>query len=251
MQAASNVIAQRASQPSNEQTLISMPLNIAIVDDKPANRRMVSEKLARNPLFAVTLTAGDGKDFLDKIAAADPRPDIVLMDLEMPGMDGVAAIAAGSSLYPDVKFVVLTVFDDEEKIFKAIKAGANGYLLKEESAATLAEALWAMHESGSGAISPGIAHRLLDLVRRGDNPKAETPKATPGAGFGDPNFFNLSEREAEILKHLASGHGYKELGALLDISPNTVKKHVIHIYDKLHVHTRAQALKLAYERGML
>lgn len=228
-----------------------MPLNIAVVDDKPANRRMVSEKLARNPLFAVTLTASDGKDFLDKMAVADPLPDVVLMDLEMPGMDGVAAIAAGSSKYPAVKFVVLTVFDDEEKIFKAIKAGANGYLLKEESAASLADALWAMHESGSGAISPGIAHRLLDLVRRGADLRPDAPKAAPSIASGDPNFFNLSEREAEILKHLASGHGYKELGALLDISPNTVKKHVIHIYEKLHVHTRAQALKLAYERGML
>lgn len=228
-----------------------MPLNIAIVDDKPANRRMVAEKLARNPLFTVTLTAGDGKEFLDKMMEAEQRPGIVLMDLEMPGMDGVAAIAAGSSLYPEVKFVVLTVFDDEEKIFKAIKAGANGYLLKEESATGLADALWAMHESGSGAISPGIAHRLLGLVRRGDTSNIETPKSAPGKAFSDPNFFNLSDREAEILKHLASGHGYKELGALLDISPNTVKKHVIHIYDKLHVHTRAQALKLAYERGML
>lgn len=228
-----------------------MPLNIAIVDDKPANRRMVTEKLARNPLFAVTLTAGDGKDFLDKMAIASPRPDVVLMDLEMPGMDGVAAIAAGSSLYPEVKFVVLTVFDDEEKIFKAIKAGANGYLLKEESAVSLADALWAMHESGSGAISPGIAHRLLDLVRRGEDPRPDAAKPASGKAFGDPNFFNLSEREAEILKQLASGHGYKELGTLLDISPNTVKKHVIHIYEKLHVHTRAQALKLAYEKGML
>ena len=228
-----------------------MPLNIAIVDDKPANRRMVTEKLARNSLFAVTLTAGDGKEFLDKMALANPLPDIVLMDLEMPGMDGVAAIAAGSSRYPDVKFVVLTVFDDEEKIFKAIKAGANGYLLKEESAVSLADALWAMHESGSGAISPGIAHRLLDLVRRGEDPRAAAAKPAPSTAFSDPNFFNLSEREAEILKQLASGHGYKELGALLDISPNTVKKHVIHIYEKLHVHTRAQALKLAYERGML
>ncbi len=229
-----------------------MPLHIAVVDDKPANRRMVAEKLRSNPLFAVTLTASDGKDFLDKMSLAEPRPSIVLMDLEMPGMDGVAAIAAGSSMYPEVKFVVLTVFDDEEKIFKAIKAGAAGYLLKEESAGGLSDALWAMHETGSGAISPGIAHRLLGLVRRGDGePRAPGPKAAPGAGFGDPNFFNLSDREAGILKHLASGQGYKELGALLDISPNTVKKHVIHIYEKLHVHTRAQALKLAYERGML
>ena len=223
-----------------------MPLHIAIVDDKPANRRMVAEKLALNPLFRVIFSASDGKDFLDKMAVAEPLPHIVLMDLEMPGMDGVAAIAAGSTMYPDVKFVVLTVFDDEEKIFKAIKAGAHGYLLKEESATSLAEALCAMHESGSGAISPGIAHRLLGLVRKGDE---QLTNKNPG--FSDPNFFRLSEREAEILKLLAAGLGYKELGARLDISPNTAKKHVIHIYEKLHVHTRAQALKLAYERGML
>ncbi len=220
-----------------------MPLNIAIVDDKPANRRMVAEKLATNALFKVTLTAADGKDFLDKMAVAKVHPDVVLMDLEMPGMDGVAAIATGSSLYPHVKFVVLTVFDDEEKIFKAIKAGAHGYLLKEESAASLADALWAMHETGAGAISPGIAHRMLGLVRKGDD--------KPASVSYDTNFFRLSEREAEILKLLAQGLGYKELGARLDISPNTAKKHVINVYDKLHVHTRAQALKLAYERGML
>lgn len=153
-------------------------------------------------------------------------------------------------MYPDVKFVVLTVFDDEEKIFKAIKAGAQGYLLKEDSAQSLTDALWAMHESGVGAISPGIAHRLLGLVRRGADLRSENVTAEK-PGLSDPNLFRLSEREAEILRHLASGLGYKELGALLAISPNTVKKHVVHIYDKLHVHTRAQALKLAYERGML
>jgi DNA-binding NarL/FixJ family response regulator len=220
-----------------------MPLDIAIVDDKPANRRMIAEKLAVSTRFRIVLTASDGRDFLDRMAAAEEHPQIVLMDLEMPGMDGVAAIAAGSSLYPDVQFVVLTVFDDEEKIFRAIKAGAQGYLLKEEGALSLTDALWNMYESGAGAVSPGIAHRLLGLVRRGND--------KPTAAAYDTNFFRLSERETEILKLLAQGLGYKELGAKLDISPNTAKKHVINVYNKLHVHTRAQALKLAYERGML
>ncbi len=220
-----------------------MPLLIAIVDDKPANRRMVAEKLATDPVFEVVLTAQDGRDFLDKMAVAERLPQLVLMDLEMPNMDGVAAIAAGSARYPGVKFVVLTVFDDEEKIFRAIKAGAQGYLLKEEPAGRLTQALLDLHHTGSSAISPGIAHRLLGMVR------GEEEEKVPPAY--DPNFFQLTEREREILKLLAQGLGTKEVGARLCISPHTAKKHVVHIYEKLHVHNRAEAITLAHERGLL
>ena len=142
--------------------IYSMPVKIAIVDDKPSNRNILRDKLQSHALFSISFLAVDGEDFLQKMKALDETafPEIVLMDLEMPNMDGVAAIAAGSALYPSVKFVVLTIFDDEEKIFMAIKAGANGYLLKDESSATLQDTLWQMHEIGSGPISPGIAARL-------------------------------------------------------------------------------------------
>ncbi len=220
-----------------------MSLPVAIVDDKPANRRMVTEKLATNPLFEVVLVAQDGKDFLDKMAEAKVLPQLVLMDLEMPVMDGVAAIAAGSARYPGVQFVVLTVFDDEEKIFKAIKAGAQGYLLKEEPAERLTQLLLDLFHTGSSAISPGIAHQLLGLVRRGEG-EQQVP-------VYDTNFFKLTDREREILKLLAQGLGTKEVGAKLDISPHTAKKHVVHIYEKLHVHNRAEALMLAHERGLI
>src|SRR5690242_9013694 len=114
-----------------------MAINIAIVDDKATNRNIINDKLRRHGQFNVVLAAEDGGDFIKKMNALknDELPDVVLMDLEMPNMDGVAAIAAGSSLYANVKFVVLTIFDDEEKIFKAIKAGACGYLLKDEPGA--------------------------------------------------------------------------------------------------------------------
>jgi DNA-binding NarL/FixJ family response regulator len=222
-----------------------MPVKIAIVDDKPSNRNILRDKLQSHALFSISFLAVDGEDFLQKMKLLDEAhfPEIVLMDLEMPNMDGVAAIAAGSALYPSVKFVVLTIFDDEEKIFTAIKAGANGYLLKDESSATLQDTLWQMHEIGSGPISPGIAGKILTLLQRGP--------AVPEPNDAVNNFFSLSPRELEILRLLANGLGYKEIGTNLFISVNTAKKHVINIYQKLHVSGKAQALKLAYEKGLI
>jgi DNA-binding NarL/FixJ family response regulator len=161
-------------------------------------------------------------------------------------MDGVAAIAAGSTLYPNIKFVVLTIFDDEEKIFKAIKAGACGYLLKDESGSNIDEVLWQMYESGAGPVSPGIASKILQLVKKTSlSIQAEEKSILAN------DYFSLSAREKEILQMLAKGLEYKEIGAALNISVNTAKKHVINVYQKLHVNSRAQALRLAYEKGML
>jgi DNA-binding NarL/FixJ family response regulator len=168
------------------------------------------------------------------------------MDLEMPNMDGVDAIAAGSSFYPSVKFVVLSIFDDEDKIFKAIKAGAFGYLLKDESAENITDMLWQMHESGAGPISPGIAHKILQLVQNNQLTLLQKQPETDSK-----TLFDLTDREKEILQLLVQGLSYKEIGSHLDISANTAKKHVINIYNKLHVNSRAQALHLAYQKGML
>ena len=225
-----------------------MHINIAIIDDKLSNRNIIRDKLLRNPNFKITLIAEDGKDFLEKMKAipAIDIPQVALMDLEMPKMDGVDAIAAGSSLYPSIKFVVLTIFDDEEKIFKAIKAGAYGYLLKDESAENIAEMLWQMHENGAGPISPGIAHKILKIKK-----KNELTIKKAKANTIEKNFFDLSQREMEILQLLVQGLFYKEIGQKLNISTNTAKKHVVNIYQKLHVNSRAQALHLAYEKGLL
>jgi DNA-binding NarL/FixJ family response regulator len=202
----------------------------------------------RHGHVAITLMAEDGKDFLQKMKSlpADQLPDVALMDLEMPNMDGVDAIAAGSSFFPSVKFVVLTIFDDEDKIFKAIKAGAFGYLLKDESAENITDTLWQMHESGVGPLSPGIAHKILQLVQ---NNELTLVRKTNGSN--EKFFFDLTEREREILQLLVDGLSYKEIGTRLNISANTAKKHVINIYNKLHVNSRAQALHLAYEKGLL
>ena len=225
-----------------------MPVKIGIVDDRASNRNILKDKLLRHGHYEVTLVAEDGKDFLRQMQQFDGNelPAVVLMDLEMPNMDGVAAIAAGSSLYPSVKFVVLTIFDDEDMIFKAIKAGAFGYLLKDESAENITDMLWQMYESGAGPISPGIAFKILQLVQ---NNKL-TMVGKPAQGV-QKSFFDLTEREMEILALLVQGLLYKEIGSKLNISPNTAKNHVMNIYNKLHVNSRAQAMNLAYEKGLL
>jgi len=224
-----------------------MPIQVAIVDDKASNRSILKDKLMRHTGFDITLVAENGKDFLEKMQSLpmDKTPEVVLMDLEMPEMDGVDAVAAGSYLYPLVKYVMLTIFDDEEKIFKAIKAGAFGYLLKDESSENIAEVLNQMHENGVGPISPGIAHKILQLVQQNEI-SLQKKNALP-----EKFSFNLTEREQEILKLLVQGMLYKEIGNKLQISPNTAKKHVLNIYSKLHVNNNTQALALAYEKGLI
>ncbi|RYY71502.1 MAG: response regulator transcription factor [Chitinophagaceae bacterium] len=225
-----------------------MQIKVAIIDDKVSNRNILKDKLLRHGHFDIALMAEDGKDFMQKMKLLPPDglPDVALMDLEMPNMDGVDAIALGSSFFPSVKFVVLTIFDDEDKIFKAIKAGAFGYLLKEENAENITDMLWQMHESGAGPVSPGIAHKILQLVQNNELTMLQKPAAVSAK-----NFFDLTQREREILQLLVQGLLYKEIGARLFISPNTAKKHVMNIYQKLHVNSRAKALHLAYEKGML
>jgi DNA-binding NarL/FixJ family response regulator len=224
-----------------------MPIQIAIVDDNASNRHILKDKMLHTEI-KVVLTAENGKDFLEKMKElpVDKLPSVVLMDLEMPEMDGVDAVAAGSYLYPSVKYVMLTIFDDEEKIFKAIKAGAFGYLLKDENAENIADMLTQMHENGVGPISPGIAHKILQLVQ---NNKMTLPAKT--VVTKEKTLFNLTEREQEILRLLVQGLLYKEIGNELAISTNTAKKHVMNIYSKLHVNSKIQALTLAHEKGLI
>ncbi len=220
-------------------------IRVAIVDDKINNRRIITDKLSRNNFFSISFQAVDGEDFLNqlKVLPEDDLPHIVLMDLEMPNIDGVSAIGTASSLFPDIKFVVLTIFDDDDKIFRAIKAGACGYILKEESGEVIIEMLMNLWESGAGPISPSIAYKILQMVQHPTKPLEKQ--------HDDENFFQLSEREKEILQLLSQGLEYKEIGLKISISPNTVKKHCISIYQKLHVNSKAQALRIAYTRGMI
>ena len=222
-------------------------IKVAIADDKLSYRNILKEKIQRTPELEIVMVSENGVDFLEQMAELpiDRLPSVVLMDLEMPQMDGVDAVAAGSYLYPDVKFVMLTTFDDEEKIFKAIKAGASGYLLKDESSENLMDTILQMHENGTGPVSPGIAYKILQLVQ--NNPMSFERAVEQK----EKTLFRLTDREMEILKLLVQGLLYKEIGDRLSISPNTAKKHVMNIYSKLHVNNKIQALDIAYKKGLL
>lgn len=220
-------------------------IRVAITDDKVHNRRVVADKLTRHPMFNLIFQAANGNEFLQKMKELKPEelPHIVLMDLEMPEVDGVSAIGTASAIYPSVKFVVLTIFDDDDKIFRAIRSGACGYLLKEESSEVLTDMLLHLWENGAGPISPSIAYKILQMVQQPPTALNEKNKTE--------NLFQLSDRELEILQLLCEGLEYKEIASRIFISANTVKKHCISIYQKLHVNSKAQALRIAYTKGLV
>ncbi len=221
-------------------------IKIAIVDDKSSNRNLVKDKLRTKPDWIVTLEAGNGAQFLDQLRILQPPqlPDVALMDVEMPGMNGIDAIRIASALHPGIKFIVLTVFDDDDKIFEAIKSGAAGYLLKDESQDVLQQSIEEMLEMTGSPMSPSIARKALKLLSRAHIPIPETPKAAVAIPL-------LTPREKEILSLQVEGLDYKEIGELLFISHNTVRTHICNIYEKLHVTSKAQAIQVAMKHGIV
>lgn len=217
-----------------------MPTRIAIADDKQINRTTVKEKIMSFTEIELVLEAKNGHDFLEQLKQlpAEKRPQVVLMDLEMPAMDGIQTIRVAATAYPDIKFIVLTVFEDNEKIFEAIKAGAGGYLLKDDTAVNIIDAITSVVEYNGIPMSPAIARKTMELLKQfPDYVKNETHIAEP----------LLTDREMEILKEMVTGKNYKAIGEKLYISPLTVRKHVAHIYEKLHVNSRAQIINLAHK----
>ena len=217
-----------------------MPIKIAIADDKQINRTTVKEKIISFKEIELVFEAKNGHDFLEqlKVLPASKRPQVVLMDLEMPVMDGIQAISLASSAYPDIKFIELTVFEDNEKIFEAIKAGAGGYLLKDDTAVNIIDAITNVVEYNGIPMSPAIARKAMELLKQSKVPVSNESAAVDSA---------LSDREMGILKEMVTGKNYKAIGEKLFISPLTVRKHVANIYEKLHVNSRAQIINLAHK----
>jgi DNA-binding NarL/FixJ family response regulator len=216
-------------------------IHIALVDDKRAISNTICEGLERFNDCEVVFTAENGKDFLERMRDSRRaiQPSVVLMDIDMPIMNGIEAVAAAKSRYPTTLFIMLTIFDEDEKIFSALKAGADGYILKDEPIAKIREAIHGLLRDEGAPMSPSIARRVFNMLQRSELAPIQTDTQP------NPEEYNLSEREVQILKLLIDGYEYKEIGSSLNISPNTVRNHVTKIYRKLHVTSKAYAIKVA------
>lgn len=221
-----------------------MNIRIGIVDDKLINRNTDKQKLVGYKEVSVVMEAGNGRDFLDQLKQLpkNEHPNVVLMDLDMPVLDGIETIKLATVAYPHIKYIILTIFEDNDKIFEAIKAGANGYLLKDDKAVNIIDAITNVVEFNGIPMSPAIARRAMDLML------SSKPIASGNQSKED---LGLTARETEILKELVSGSSYNVIGEKLFISPLTVRKHVANLYEKLHVNSRAQVINIAHKNNLI
>lgn len=220
-----------------------MPTLIAITDDKAINRNTFREKLKSLDQLEIIFMAINGNDCLEQLKGSplSKQPKIIFMDLEMPELDGIQTIQIAKALYPHIHFVVLTVFDDDDKIFEAIRAGADGYLLKDETTEGIKNAIDSVLNFGGAPMSPAIARKALDMLSKGTY-------STPSPSRISEVDAVLSEREKEILHHTIRGCDAKRIAEITNISVLTVRKHISHIYQKLHVNSKAQVMSLAHQR---
>ena len=210
-----------------------MPIKIAIAEDNVFLLQNIKEKLSFfDNLQAVTF-ATNGKELMDKLEQ-DFNLDLILMDIEMPMMNGIDATANIKKKYPQIKIIMLTVLDDYDSIFKAIQAGANGYLLKEINASDLHKSILETIDGGA-AMTPVIAQKALQLLR---NPNLQQANLNPVE-------IKLTKRESEILEQLSHGLSNTKIAANLNRSPKTVRNHIEHIYKKLQVHSKLEAVQKA------
>jgi DNA-binding NarL/FixJ family response regulator len=205
------------------------PIRILIVDDHPVVRDGLRGMLAGLAEFEVCGEAADGAQAVERAAALAPR--VVLMDLRMPAMDGVEAITRIRARQPEVHALVLTTYDSDSDILRAIEAGATGYILKDAPREELYRAIRATAQ-GQTYLSPAVATRLMGQLRA-------------------PADAALSPREVDVLTWVAKGASNKEIARSLHLSEATVKSHLLHIFSKLGVNDRTQAVTLAVQKGMI
>ena len=167
---------------------------------------------------------------------SDTKPDVVLMDIDMPGINGIEAVKILKNQFPDIKVLMETIIDDDEKVFQSICNGAEGYILKSTAPVQILEAIREIHEGGS-PMTPSIATKVLTMFRSGTK-------------FQKKEFFSLTERELDVLKHLVEGMSYKLIANSCFISIETVSTHVKNIYKKLHVHSKSEAVAKAIFRNI-
>lgn len=209
-------------------------IKILIADDHPVVREGLMSMVSREPDFIVVGEATNGKEAVAK--AVELKPDIILMDLRMPEMDGVEAMKQIAAVNPQIKFIILTTFSDDEYIFRGIEAGARAYLLKDTPREELFKAIRTVYK-GESLIQPVVASKVLDKF-------AELARQTQAPDA-------LTDREIEVLQLIAKGAANKEIADALCISSSTVKTHIASIFQKLGANDRTEAVTQAIKRGII
>lgn len=216
-------------------------ISVGIIDDNENLIRQLTTRLELSDGVQVLFTASGGKAAISWLKENHPLPDLLLMDVEMPGMDGIETTFRIKQQFSGIKVVMLTVFETEQVIFNAIKAGATGYLLKDE---TIEKMLQAFDEvlKGGAPMSPAIAAKSLQMLVKGYKPDK------PGLLY-DEHQETLTKREVEILEWLTKGYKNSEVADRLFVSEATIKKHIENIYQKLQLHSRVELVNW-YNKGL-
>jgi DNA-binding NarL/FixJ family response regulator len=206
-----------------------MPIRVAVYEDNRALREALEILVSGVENFVLTGAYGDCNQIEHDLQ--NNEPDVILMDIDMPGRSGIEGAYIVKRQFPAVEVLMLTVFDDDDKVFMAVCAGANGYLLKKTPPDKILAAIEDLYNGGA-PMTPSIARKLLQLFPRTPAVNTETDKLTP--------------RELEVLQSLSKGNSYKMVADELSISIETVRTHIKRIYEKLHVHSVAEAIAKAY-----
>lgn len=214
-------------------------IRIAIVDDNTFLQKTIQDKLSFFADVEVRMKAIHGQDIIEKLEK-NYNLDLILMDIEMPKMNGIEATAIIKSKFPQIKIIMLTVFDNDENIFKAIKAGADGYFLKEVNPQELYNGIQETLSGGAG-MTPSIALKTLKLLRE--------PLVFDDSIAKEE--ISLTSREIEVLEQLSKGLKYNAIAENLYLSPGTIRKHVENIYTKLQVHNKLEAIQKAKNNKLI
>jgi DNA-binding NarL/FixJ family response regulator len=204
---------------------MTAPIQVAIVEDDEEIRANLAHRISSNASFRLLRSCASGEAALAELPPLNP--DVVLMDINLPGIDGVECVQRLKDKLPGTQFLMLTVYEDNNRLFKSLIAGASGYLLKRTPAAKLLAAIREAHAGGS-PMTPQIARRVVQHFRQLPQPIEESVK--------------LTQREIEVLEQLAKGYLYKEILDNLDIGRGTLNYFIRNIYEKLHVHSRTEAV---------
>ena len=222
--------------------LLFMNIKVAFADDKAINRQTFHQKIKSFDDLELVFMAINGHDCIEQLKGLPfaKQPQVIFVDLEMPEMNGIQTIQIAKPLYSHIHFIVLTVFDDDEKIFEAIQSGASGYLMKDENAIGLHNAITGALLNGSAPMSPAIARKAFDLLGKATMIVNEKQTHNQISSL-------LSEREKEILELTIHGLDAKRIAETLGISTLTVRKHIANVYEKLQVNSKAQIMTLAHQ----